>query len=96
VGTWHEFQITQKQNEINVRIDDVDVATLRDEHPYTSGKLGFYTEDAEIEVDDITAPFTDDFEDYPLQVRRGDGEIMKNWFMPFLGHGYGAILLRRK
>jgi hypothetical protein len=97
LGVWHEFEITQKENEITVRIDDVDIAAFRDAvHPYTSGKLGFYTEDAEVQIDDITAPFNDDFEDYPLQVQRGDGRVVKNWFMPFLGHGYGAILTRKK
>jgi hypothetical protein len=97
MGMWHEFEITQKGNEITARIDDGDLATFVDEaRPYTSGKLGFYTEDAEIEIDDITAPFNDDFEDYPLQVLLGDGRVVKNWYMPFLGHGYGAILLRKK
>jgi hypothetical protein len=97
LGVWHEFEITQKENEITVRIDGTDIAAFRDEmHPYTSGKLGFYTEDAEVQIDDITAPFTDDFEDYPLQIHRGDGRALKNWSMPFLGHGYGAILTRAK
>jgi hypothetical protein len=97
LGAWHEFEITQKENEITVRIDGTDIAAFRDEvHAYTSGKLGFYTEDAEVQIDDITAPFTDDFEDYPLQIHRGDGRALKNWSMPFLGHGYGAILTRAK
>lgn len=97
LGVWHEFEISQKENEITVRIDGADIAAFRDEvHPYTSGKLGFYTEDAEVQIDDITAPFNDDFEDYPLQVQRGDGRVVKNWIMPFLGHGYGAILTRKK
>jgi hypothetical protein len=97
LGVWHEFEITQKENEITVRIDDVDIAAFRDlVRPFMSGKLGFYTEDAEVQIDDITAPFNDDFEDYPLQVQRGDGRVVKNWFMPFLGHGYGAILTRKK
>jgi hypothetical protein len=97
VGVWHEFEIAQKQDEITVRLDDEEIATFRDEaRPYTSGKLGFYTEDAEIQIDDITAPFNDDFEDYPLQVQLGDGRVVKNWFMPFLGHGYAAIMSRKK
>jgi hypothetical protein len=97
LGVWHEFEITQKGNEITARIDGVDIAAFRDQlHPYTSGKLGFYTEDAEIQIDDITAPFNDDFEDYPLQVQLGDGRVVKNWFMPFLGHGYAAIMPRKK
>jgi hypothetical protein len=97
LGVWYEFEITQKENEISLRIDDVDIVTFRDEeHPYTAGKLGFYTEDAEIRVGSITSPFHDDFEDYPFVVQRGDGGILKNWFMPFLGHGYGAIVMGKK
>ena len=77
-------------------IDDVEVAMLIDEvRPYTYGKLGFYTEDAEIQIDGITAPFNDDFKDYPLQFIVGDGHTMKNWFMPFLGHGYAAISMEK-
>ena len=97
VGTWHDFEITQRQAEIQVRLDGVDVATLEDTaDPYNSGKIGFYTEDAEIQIGDISAPFKDDFSDYPLRVFRGDGQIVKNWSMPFLGHGYAAIAMAKK
>jgi hypothetical protein len=64
--------------------------------PYTSGKFGFYTEDAEIQIGDITAPFNEDFGDYPLEAHRGDGHIVKNWFIPFLSHGYAAIVTGNK
>lgn len=97
IGEWHEFEISQVLNEITVRIDDVEVARFKDmARPYTSGKFGFYTEDAEIQISDITAPFNEDFEDYPLEVHRGDGLVVKNWFMPFLGHGYAAITTAKK
>ncbi len=97
IGIWYDFEITQKQNEITVRIDDVEVAAIRDMvRPYMSGKFGFYTEDAEIQIGDITAPFHEDFGDYPLEVHRGDGHVVKNWFMPFLGHGYAAIATAKK
>lgn len=97
LGVWYQFEITQKENEIAVRINDVEVARLTDTvRPYTSGKFGFYTEDAVIQVDDITAPFREDFEDYPLEVHRRDGQVLKNWFMPFLGHGHAAIVKAEK
>jgi hypothetical protein len=97
IGEWHDFEITQTQNEITVRINGDEVASFTDNvHPYMSGKLGFYTEDAEIEIDSVTEPFLDDFQDYPLHVHRGDGHVVKNWFMKFLGHGYAAISLRKK
>jgi hypothetical protein len=97
IGEWHDFEITQRQNEISVRIDDIDVASFVDlVRPYTSGKFGFYTEDAEIQIGDITAPFNEDFGDYPLDVHRGDGHVVKNWFMPFLGHGYAAIATAKR
>ena len=92
LGVWYEFEITQIENEISVSINGVEVARLTDiERPYTFGKFGFYTEDAVIQVDDITAPFKEDFEDHLLEVHRRDGHAIKNWFMVFLGQGYGEV-----
>jgi len=97
IGTWHEFEIAQRQNEIRVAIDGVETAAFEDAtQPYTSGKLGFYTEDAEIQIGDISAPFKDDFESYPLGMIRGDGHVIKHWSMPFLGHGFAAIAAIKK
>ena len=96
-GTWHDFEIEQKRDEIRVSLDGVEVATFRDVvRPYTAGKIGFYTEDAEIHIDRVTSPFSDDFEDYPVQKFQQDGQALKNWFMPFLGHGYAAVVTREK
>ncbi|HLL26526.1 MAG TPA: family 16 glycoside hydrolase [Xanthobacteraceae bacterium] len=97
VGGWHDFEISQKQNEITIQLDGEEVASLEDvDRPYTFGRIGFYTEDAEVQVDDVTAPFKDNFEDYPLQTIRGDGRVVKNWYLPYLGHGYAAISTGKK
>jgi hypothetical protein len=48
VGTTHRYRITQHGNEISVWLDDTPIVRgLRDtEHPYLSGHLGLYVEDA--------------------------------------------------
>jgi len=95
VGTWHDFEIQLSNDEIRVSLNGIEIAAIRDRaNPYKAGKFGFYTEDAEILVENITEPFEDDFTDYPLEVHWRDGQVLKNWFMPFLGHGYAAIILR--
>ena len=97
MGVWHDFEITQTGNEIRVQLNGVEVAAFLDTvRPYKAGQIGFYTEDAEIQVDDVTSPFNDDFEDYPLQSISKDGHRLKNWFMQFLGHGGASISLRPK
>ena len=50
---------------------------------------------ASLRIDDITAPFADNFEDYRPQTIRTDGVTMKNWVMPFLGYGFVAIDVRK-
>jgi hypothetical protein len=97
VATWHDFGISQNDGTMRVRMNGVHLASYTDsERPYTGGKLGVYAEDSEIEIDDITAPFDDDFEDYRLQTNKRDGVAMRNWIVPFLGFGHAAIADRKK
>jgi hypothetical protein len=97
IGVWHSFMITQENDRIAIRLNDVDVASYTDtERPYLQGKLGLYSEDAEVLLDDITAPFAEDFEGYQLLTEKTDGFVMNSWFSPFLGHGFVSIADRSR
>lgn len=88
---WHRFDITQTDDEISVIVDDIELTRFIDRHPFTSGRVGFYTEDAEIIADDVTAPFAEDFNGYAPSVTRKDGSSLRQWIISYLGHGYAAI-----
>ncbi len=97
IGAWHGFLITQENEFISIRVNGDDIVSYADtERPYTDGKLGLYTEDAEVSLDDINAPFVDDFENYEPLTDTADGFAMNNWSVPFLGHGYVAVADRGK
>lgn len=92
IGAWHNFEIRHHENYSTVFLNGVQLTTIRDdERPYLGGKVGVYTEDAEIQLADVTAPFADDFSGHRIQKIRGDGRRIGPWVMPFLGFGYAAI-----
>jgi hypothetical protein len=96
IRTWHRFAITQDNARIVIRLNGVEVGSFADtERPYLEGKLGLYSEDAEVLLDNITAPFAEDFESYELLTEKADGVIVNRWVSPFLGHGYVAIADRK-
>ena len=98
IGSWHRFAVSQDAARMTVHIDGARVAAFTDaERPYTSGALGFYAEDAEIEIDGITAPFAENFNAYPPRtIIKADGAVMRNWVAPFLGYGFLAIDDRKR
>jgi hypothetical protein len=97
IGLWHQFLVTQNAETITVQVNGVNIASHQDsERPYTSGALGFYAEDAEVQIDDIVAPFVEKFATYDRQVITKDGHTMQNWVLPFLGYGYASIDDRKK
>jgi hypothetical protein len=97
IGAWHSFAISQDNARIVIRLNGVEVGSFTDaERPYPEGRLGLYSEDAEILLDNITAPFAEDFESYELLTEKADGFILNRWVSPFLGHGYVAIADRRR
>jgi hypothetical protein len=93
VGSQHSFSIQQDNNVISVTIDGKLITTFTDnEHPYLSGKVGFYTEDATVAFDNVAGSIAEDFESYPLQTFTADGTTLgTKWETPYLGFGYGAI-----
>ena len=54
IGEWNNFRIEQDGGYIEVYVDGVKILYFLDEEtPYTSGKVGFYTEDALVEFDNV-------------------------------------------
>jgi hypothetical protein len=97
IGAWHDFLIVQTGNLITVHLNGTEIASYADsERPYTNGHLGLYTEDAEVHLDEVVAPFSDDFEDYRPMAHNTDGAIINKWFSPFLGYGHVAVVDRRR
>ena len=93
IGEWHRFEIVHRDHGTTVRLNGETIATIRDEEgPYIGGKLGIYTEDAEIQLSNVTRPFSDDFHSYRKQSSRRDGVKFGPWVVPFLGYGEVAIV----
>jgi hypothetical protein len=102
VGAWHQFHISQGRDSqgrdvIMVRLDGAEIVSYMDrERPYRGGGLGMYGEDAEVQLADVTAPFADDFADYPLLRDTAEGRVINNWTAPFLGYGYVTVIERKR
>jgi hypothetical protein len=97
LGAWHDFLIVQDKASITIRLNGAMIAAVADsERPLTGGRLGLYTEDAEVELGAVTAPFRDDFAGQEPVTGNTDGFVLDNWVTPFLGFGYVAIVDRIK
>jgi len=93
VGAWNTFNIVHNQatGTMTVTIDGTLLTTFTDtERPYTSGKVGFYAEDAEVELDGVAGNLNDNFDSYPTQ-SFSDGYSVGAWSVNFLGYGSGGI-----
>lgn len=54
IGTWYRVTIVQVGSTIQVSVNGRSIATFTDgERPYTSGRVGLYSEDAEVYFDDV-------------------------------------------
>lgn len=97
IGAWHDFLISQQDNVITVRLNGVEIASFADdERPYRRGNLGLYAEDAEAQLDDVTAPFAEDFEGYAPMTSTAEGLVINEWIVPFLGYGRVAVVDRQR
>jgi hypothetical protein len=93
IGEWHRFEIVHRDHGTTIRINGQKVTTILDEDgPYIGGRIGVYTEDAEIQLSNVTRPFTDDFSSYRKQKSRRDGVRFGPWIVPFLGYGEVSIV----
>lgn len=93
VGAWNTFEIVHDQaaGAMTVKVNGSTLVSFTDtERPYTSGKVGFYAEDAEIELDAVAGNINDNFEAYSAQ-NFADGYYLGPWVVNFLGYGGGGI-----
>ena len=61
LGSWYRVRVVQTGNTIQVYVNNLLITTFTDfESPYTSGRVGLYTEDAESYFDNVsvTGPVT--------------------------------------
>jgi hypothetical protein len=55
IGQWHRIGIAQSGQTIQVSVNDVLITTFTDgERPYSSGRVGLYSEDAEAYFDNVS------------------------------------------
>jgi hypothetical protein len=55
VGAWYRVSIVQTGQTIQVSVDGIPITTFTDtERPLTSGRVGLYSEDAEVYFDDVS------------------------------------------
>ncbi len=93
VGSWNTFDIVHNQasGTMTVKVNGSDLVSFTDtERPYTSGKVGFYAEDSEVEFDGAAGNINDNFESYANQ-SFSDGYSLGPWVVNFLGYGGGGI-----
>ncbi|MBH2019146.1 MAG: hypothetical protein I8H91_06210 [Burkholderiales bacterium] len=93
VGAWNTFEIAHNQATatMTVKVNGAVLTTFTDtERPYTSGKVGFYAEDSEVELDGVAGNLSDNFEGYTAQ-SFADGSKLGQWSVDFLGYGDGGI-----
>lgn len=92
IGEWHSFEVRHRDRGTTIRLNGQTIGTFSDEDgPYIGGKIGVYTEDAEIQLSGVTSPFHDDFRYYRKQTSRRDGVRFGPWIVPFLGFGEVSI-----
>ena len=93
VGSWNTFEILHYQaaGTMTVKVNGTVLVSFTDtERPYVSGKVGFYAEDAEVELDGVAGNINDNFEGYAAQ-SFSDGYSVGPWTVNFLGYGAGGI-----
>ena len=55
IGSWYRIRVAQAGDTIRVFVNDLLITTVTDqERPYTSGRIGLYTEDAEVYFDNVS------------------------------------------
>ncbi len=96
VGSWRRFRIAQRGNEIKVALDGKPLVSFEDMVPpiYKFGRLGLYTEDARVALDDVTHPIMETFDALAPQSTVVDGASLGDWTLPFLGFGTASIAPR--
>ncbi len=93
VGKWNRFEITQDGNRIAISVDGVELVRFQDlERPSLGGRIGLYTEDARVMLDDVRGSLNDSF-DHATTVALHDGAQLGDlWDVAFLGYGTGGVV----
>ena len=93
LGQWYQFDIRVFGAQAEIFIDGALVCRFKDtdSSPLLAGRVGLYTEDAECQWNDVTAPVADSFDMEPVQPFV-DGSQLTNWRIAFLGYGSGGIV----
>jgi len=93
VGEWARFSIRQDGDVISVSVDGQELVRFQDlERPYLAGRIGLYTEDARVVMDDVAGSLSDDF-DTATQAALFDGARLGDlWDVAFLGYGAGGVI----
>jgi len=90
--TWYGFSVIQAGSTMTISVDGRQIVSFTDqERPYGGGRVGLYSEDARVYLDNVGGAVSDNFEAYP-QVGLQDGSSLgSTWSVPFLGYGAGGV-----
>jgi hypothetical protein len=93
IGAWNRFSIAQDGDRIVISVDGVELVRFQDlERPYVQGRIGLYTEDARVMLDDVRGSLRDDFDGgRPVSLHDG-AQVGSIWDVAFLGYGSGGIV----
>lgn len=92
-GTWYRFHVAQHGATMTVAIDGKEIVTFTDrEAAYTGGKLGIYSEDVRVRLDQVSGSVVDNFEAYDPQSLHDGARLGSIWKVAFLGYGQGSVM----
>ena len=94
VGKWNRFEITQEVDQIAISVDGVELVRFQDlERPYLGGRIGLYTEDARVMLDDVHGSLSDNFDQASTVALHDGAQLGDLWDVAFLGYGTGGVVL---
>lgn len=93
VGKWNHFSIAQDGDRIVISVDGVELVRFQDlERPYLAGRIGLYTEDARVMLDDVRGSVIDNFDNAKLVALHDGAQLGDLWDVAFLGYGSGGVI----
>jgi hypothetical protein len=92
IGQWYRFDVAVIGSQMMLSIDGSPVAIFCDtEAPlYTSGRIGLYTEDADVRFTAITAPDVSRFG--PSVPSLSEEKTFGDWVLAYKGYGLAAVM----
>ena len=90
--TWYGFSLTQSGATMTISVDGRQIVSFTDqETSYSGGRVGVYSEDARVFVDNVGGGVTDNFETYARTALQDGSTLGTAWTVPFLGYGAGGV-----